>query len=157
MIWWLIPVLLIPLFFFWNVVHEGAHALAAIAAGRKIVSFKPWPHKDPELGFAFGAMHFEGVNTTTILVMPYVADIVGYIGFMAAFWLLDYSVARTIFVLALACPIADTMMGIQARYRENGTSDLARIHWGWALPFLYLLLAYLLVFGATVVPWILGN
>lgn len=156
MAWWLVPVLVVPLFFLWNVVHEGAHALAAIASGRRIVSFKPWPHKEPDWGFVFGAVRFEGVNTTPILIVPYVVDVLAYVGLALAFGLTGNAILKTVFALALLCPVVDTTMGVQARYRGNLTSDLAQMHWGWALPFLYTLLAYILVFGGFVVPWMLG-
>lgn len=156
MVWWLIPVLVVPLFFFWNVVHEGSHALAALASGRRNICFKPWPHKDPEWGFVFGSVRFDGVNTTLILMVPYVVDAIAYAGLAAAFCLVDGSVLKTVLALVLCCPIADTAMGVQARYRGNAMSDLASIHWGWALPFLYVLLAYALVFGLFVVRWMLG-
>jgi hypothetical protein len=155
-IWWLAPVLAIPLYFFWNVVHEGVHALAALASGRRNIQFRPWPHKDPEWGFVFGAVRFEGVNSTLILMVPYVVDVVGFVSFVTAFALVEHDIARTVLALAAFCPVTDTAMGVQARYRGNVMSDLARIHWGWALPFLYLLLAYALVLGVLVAPWLLG-
>jgi hypothetical protein len=156
MIWWLTPVLIVPLFFLWNVVHEGSHALAALASGRRNIRLRPWPHKDPEWGFVFGSVHFDGVNTTLILMVPYVVDVIACAGFVVAFYFLESAVFKTIFALALMCPIADTAMAVQARYRGNAMSDLARIHWGWAVPFLYALLAHAIVFGAVVVRWMLG-
>ena len=157
MVWWLVPALIVPIFFLWNVVHEGSHALSAIASGRKIVSFRPWPHKEPDWGFVFGSVRFEGVNTPAILIMPYVIDVLACAGFVVAFWLVDGAILKTVFALLLMCPIADTTMGVQARYRGNATSDLARMHWGWALPFLYALMVYTIVFGAVVLRWILGG
>jgi hypothetical protein len=45
MIWWLPIVLALPAYFLWCVCHEGAHALVARVTGRKILEFKPYPHK----------------------------------------------------------------------------------------------------------------
>jgi len=147
MIWWIPVALVIPLFFLWVVVHEGSHALAAMACGRKITSVKLWPHVEPDWGFVFGSVRFEGQNNTFIMVAPYFIDILGVAGFLVALALVDGDVASSVFATVAAAPIVNTFMAVQARYRGNEKSDLAKVHWGWAVPFLYLLISYVVAFA----------
>jgi hypothetical protein len=46
----------------------------------------------------------------------------------------------------------NTIVGVQARFRGNESSDLAKVHWGWAVPFLYLSWGY-----AGYLVWLIGG
>lgn len=147
MIWWIPLAFVVPLFFLWVTVHEGSHALAALASGRKITSVKLWPHVEPDLGFVFGSVRFTGSNTTFILITPYFVDILGAAALLVSFALVDGDLVRSIFATVVCAPIVNTAVAVQARFRGNDRSDLARVHWGWAIPFLYLLIFYAMAFG----------
>jgi hypothetical protein len=155
MVWWIPAALAIPLFFLWDIVHEGSHALAALLCGRKITSVKLWPHMEPDWGFVFGSVRFIGENNTFILVAPYFMDVLGVVAFLTSFALVDSDIVRSILATLSLAPIVNTTVAVQARYRGNDKSDLARIHWGWAIPFLYLVISYVLVFGFLVVEWMI--
>jgi len=155
MIWWIPLALVLPLFFLWVIVHEGSHALVALASGRKITSVKLWPHVEPDLGFVFGSVRFTGKSNTFILVTPYFVDVLGAAALLISFALVDGDLVRSLLATAACAPIVNTTVAVQARYRGNDRSDLARVHWGWAIPFLYLLLAYAVTFGVLVVRWML--
>lgn len=156
MLWWLPLASVVPAFFLWILVHESSHALSAVVTGAKIESFKPWPHKF-DGKFRFGGVGYSKPSTTFTSLFPYVVDVVAFIGFFAAFFFVPTGWPKSLFVTLLACPTVNTVVAVQARFRGNESSDLGKVHWGWAIPFYYVVLAYLLVWGWRIVPWLVGG
>jgi hypothetical protein len=55
--WWLGLALVLPCWFLWTLLHEGAHVLAAVLlAGARVQHFRPWPHITADRRFVFGSM-----------------------------------------------------------------------------------------------------
>ena len=103
----------------------------------------------------FGSVRFTGQNNTFILVTPYFVDVLGAAALLISFALADGDLVRSLLATAACAPIVNTAVAVQARFRGNERSDLARVHWGWAIPFLYLLIAYAATFGVLIVGWML--
>ena len=156
MIWWVPIAAALPAFFLWDVVHEGSHALAALVCGRKVTSFKPWPHRTKD-GFLFGRVTYDRSGNTFTKIAPYIIDMIAMAVFVLSFVFVGNQWARSALLVLLACPAVNTAIGVQARYRWNEGADLSRVHWGWALPFYYGLLAYLVILGWRVLPWVIGG
>jgi len=142
MIWWAAVLTAFVLGLLWTAVHEGAHALAALARRRKVLSFKPWPHK-VDGKFYFGRLTYEGRGTPDIHVAPYVLDAVVFAGAAILVFLLEQEVARSILFGVLFPPLVNTGAAVQARYRGVAQPDLSKVHWWAALVFFYLEAVYL--------------
>lgn len=145
---WIPLVAVVPGFFLWAVVHEGAHAVAALAAGRKILAFRPYPHKlDGQ--FYFASVTYDGPAGDFSHVAPYVVDVVAFAGAAVAFWLLEHPAALWGAATAAGLPLVNSTVSVWGRYRcERKTVDLARVSWGKSATFFWLVLAYYLVVGA---------
>jgi hypothetical protein len=141
MIWWILLSFSLPAFALWIFLHEGAHAVTALLCGRKIVEFKPWPHKANER-FYFGRVRYDREGNTFISLAPYLVDLVVLLTTAVVLLWIESAIARTVLMLILFCPFINTLVAVQARFRGNKRADLSRAHWGWALPFFYLLLLY---------------
>jgi hypothetical protein len=148
--WWLPLACAIPLFLIWDVVHEGSHALAALIRGEKVLKFRPWPQRDGTR-FRFGSVTTTGSGSTLQSLAPFIVDAVVALPLLVAL-ALSSGLARSILVSILVGPVVDTVVAVQARYRGNSDADLAKVHWGWALVFLYLSMGYALILGWQLIP-----
>lgn len=151
MIWWLLLALALPTLFIWTVAHEGSHALTHLIKGNKVTSFIPWPHKSKFHGkFLFGEVIVEGKFSKASKLAPYVLDFITFVACLVGILLVENQYAWNILLLGLAAPTVNTLVGVQGRYRSNIHADLSRVDWKYAMPFYYLLLAYV-----AVIAWVI--
>lgn len=143
MIWWLPLAFAVPCFFIWTTVHEGAHALSAMAEGRNIKSFKPWPHKAGD-NWYFGRVLYDKPSEWTFTSLaPYWFDLVAFVGLAVGLWFVGAEgYAGTAMITVIACPLVNTATAVYGRFRSVRRPDLAKVSWGWASPFFFLLLLY---------------
>lgn len=130
-------VVLIPI---WLILHEGLHALVAKCYGYKVVSLKLWPHRHGA-DFHFGCLEFIGDNRVLISIAPYLFDVIVFSALSVIIFFVG-PLVKVLIVTIMCAPMIDTMLVVQARYRRN-QGDLSQWHWGWALPFFYLLFLYI--------------
>lgn len=149
MVWWAPPLVALGGWFAWNVIHEGAHALTALAAGVKVTSFKPWPHKH-DGKWRFAGVVYDRQGPAVGVVMPYIVDAVAVVGLSIWAWL-SSPLTFSFLLGTLALPVVNTCVGVQARLRMNERADLSRAHQAWALIFFYLLLCYVVNVAALIV------
>jgi len=144
MIWWIPLALIVPLFFFWIVVHEGAHALSALAEGLKIKSFKPWPHKISEDNWCVGYVIYDKPSRWAFTCFaPYCVDFLFFVGvFVAILFVGIDGWIGTILVTVLVCPLINTATAVYGRFTAIRKPDLSKIPWWCAAPFFFFLLLY---------------
>lgn len=141
--WWLPLALAVPGYFLWTAVHEGAHALAVLITGGRVLTFKPWPHRVEGIWF-FGRMVRDGGKDTLVHLAPFVLDFVAFCALVypvtivqgAGWWAL---------MTALALPVVNTAVGVLGRFRAVHKTDLRKVSWQWAVPFFALMLVYVSV------------
>lgn len=147
---WIPLAAIVPGFFLWATLHELAHAICARATGVSLVSFRPYPHvRDGQ--FFFASVTFETMPGTLTHLAPHLFDVIVFVAAAVAFWFVNHpAVAWTLATLA-GLPLVNTANGVFGRYRSvNPNVDLARVSWGIATPFYWLLLGYCLIMGAMV-------
>lgn len=144
---WIPAAMAVPLFFLWVVVHEAAHAVAGLMTGRKIEEFKPWPHMQSS-HLVFGRVRFDRRGSTFSDIAPFIADALVMVGLTIGSVFAE-ELVRAFLVTAMGAPTVNTLVGVQARFRGNERADLSRVHWGWALPFYYLTMGYLVAISIT--------
>lgn len=144
---WIPIAMVIPLFFVWSVVHEGSHAVAGIISGRKVKEFKPWPHMQSG-HFVFCGLRLDRRGNTFSDVAPYLVDALAMVGLTVGGVFAD-GLCGVVLVTAMGAPSVNTIVGVQARLRGNERADLSRVHWGWALPFYYLAMGYVVAISVT--------
>jgi hypothetical protein len=152
MIWWLIAVLAVPLFFLWVLLHEGSHALSALMCGYKVLGFRPWPNKGPDGQFRFGSTFINAPPNTFVNLAPYLVDTLAAAALIPSIFVVSNVWIKTVLTTLLVGPVANTVAGVQSRYRSRTDSDLSKVHWGWALIFFYLAMAYVSVLSWIVIP-----
>lgn len=151
MIWWLPIAAALPVFFLWNTVHEMSHAVAVLVLGGKVTAFRPYPHLE-DGKFVFGYFRYEGKSGVGLHIAPYLTDFIVFTTTAIGIVWIDNPWAFTSVLTILMAPVLDTIAGVQARYRGNERADLAKVHWGWAVPFLYFSWGY-----ASFLAWLIGG
>jgi len=144
---WIPVVLLILLFFVWAVVHEGAHAIVGLMGGRKVEEFKPWPHMQSG-HFVFCGLRLDRRGNAFSDAAPYIVDALAMIGLTVGSVFAE-GLVGVFLVTTMAAPAVNTIVGVQARFRGNERADLSKMHWGWALPFYYLAMGYVVAISVT--------
>lgn len=129
--YWYIPLILaIPLFFFWTLVHESAHAIQAIFLSGKVIDFKPYPCRIDGKWY-FGYIKYEVPNLSEldrfeISFAPYGVDAmvsailsIGLLSNISTTWV-------EVLLLTIMCaPLINTLNQARlALQRRNG--DLVR-------------------------------
>lgn len=149
MIWWLPLALAIPIFFAWAVVHEGAHALVSMAAGCRVTSFKPWPHK-AEGAWYFGRVTYDMPGPTISKLAPYIVDLVLFSAFAVPLFFVGDAWAWTVLLTLAAAPPVNSATAVMGRLHLRESNDLWKLHWAWSWVVFLLVVAYAAVGAAAI-------
>lgn len=151
MSWWLPLALAIPVYFAWAFVHEGSHALAAMAAGCKVTSFKPWPHKVDGKGWYFGRVTYDEPPPMVSKLAPYITDLVAFPAFAVPLFYVGNDWAWFVLVTLAAAPPVNTGTAVMGRLHLKESTDLWELHWAWSWVAFLLVVAYAMVGSAAIV------
>lgn len=144
--------LLSPLlgFIFCSALHEGAHAVAAMAQGGEITEFRCWPGN----GFlGHVSYHFpKGIaySDTAISIAPYVFSLgLACISFIVAFCFdsIPFWLGSSIFAWGWIASFGNIGIGTSGYLRENRLSDLSKV-FGPVQPGTSILLLGIMILGA---------
>jgi len=122
---WLCPPALL-----WCLVHEGAHAIAAIVQGCEVLYFKPYPHRPKGKHWVFGWMKYSYMgdqipNHAVISLAPYIADAVAITAFLiGAAW--TGGLVGVVLLLFCILPLCNTGTAIAGRINRTRETDLIR-------------------------------
>lgn len=149
--WIPVAVVLGPL---WTTVHEGAHAIGAIAQGGTILEFSVFPSRSPEGNWRFGYMSHALVHgETLVLLAPVIACFL--IAFPSALGLRrtpEGRLSRLAFLLGVIFPLGDASLSTAGLAFGRPEADLARVLGGHELVAVPALLLAIAVAGLLARP-----
>lgn len=151
--WWIFLLIAIPYLFLWILVHEGSHALTTLFKGGKVLSFKPWPHRENGK-FYWGRVTYQywGDNGDSILATPYIVDtLAGLLFFLLAFIIPG---GKWLFAFLLLGPIIDLGNAIRLFVQGREEADLSQIDSPLTVCNLILMLAWLAISLLTIILFI---
>lgn len=138
----------------WTAVHEGAHALAAIAQGGELLEWTIVPSRSPEGEWRFGYMSHTLVPDLELVVLaPTIASFL--LAIPAAFALRrtpEGRASRFAFLMTVLFPIGDVSLATAGLAFQREEADLARVLGGWELIGVPLLLAAMTSVGYLARP-----
>ena len=150
MIWWFPLALAIPIYLAWTFVHEGAHALTAMAAGCKVTSFKPWPHKVEGRGWYFGRVTYDKPGPMVSKLAPYIVDFIAFPAFAIPLFFVDNAWAWSSLLTLAAAPTVNSATAVMGRLHLKENTDLWKPHWAWSWVVFLLVIAYAAVGSAAI-------
>ena len=108
------------IFFVQTLIHEGAHCLAGILFGGKILKFQPYPHKNNDGTWVMGSASYTLQNHTSVkealtYMAPQIVDI------------MEYILLAVTYPILTVIPLLDTLYNIQAINPENDTAKYSKL------------------------------